>query len=491
MAKAKAASKPKRVSKDGLQATDAFSNMLARIGVGSPSVAEGADYQLTRLSNDYQLMLTLYRNGWIPRRIVDEPAKDMVKAWPKITSKMDPEDTKLFDRCLARTGTKAATLKALKWSRLFGGAGALIVIKGHENKLDTPLDLDTVELGSYCGLIPFDRWSGISPSIHISTDIDDPLMFGLPEAYHVQATAYGGKMFDVHASRVLRFIGPDVPNPEKQAQSEWGISVVEVFYEQMKKLDNMSASIVNLMFRANILAQRDDSLSQMLSGAGSSSLAMQKFWQRMQAQNQLLSNQSTLILPKEGGLESHQYTFGGVADVYSLFQMDTAGAADMTVSWLFGRTATGLGQTNEFDVQYRNDKVAALQDDNLRPALEKLYPVILTSEFGQVPDDIDLDFPAVAALTQREKIELAKSGTESAVTPFTAGVYSQKTTLIRLRHLDEMLELPPSITDEMIEAADDDIKVMGDIDQADHESELAQQQAQEKEIGGKGAQKGQ
>lgn len=484
MAKAKA----KRVSKDGLQANDAVSNILARMGYGSPSVAEGIEYPLVRLSNDYQLMLSLYRNGWIPRRIVDEPAKDMIKAWPKITSDMSPEDMKLFDRCLAKTGTKAGILKAVKWSRLFGGAGALIVIKGHENKLDTPLDLDTVALGSYRGLLPFDRWSGITPNTGVNSDIDQPMAFGLPASYQIHTNQYGGPTFNVHASRVLRFIGPDVPNPEKQAQNEWGISVVEVFYEQMKKLDNMSSSIVNLMFRANILAQRDEQLSQMLSGAGSSQMAMQKFWGRMQAQNQLLSNQSTLILPKEGGLESHQYTFGGVADVYSLFQMDTAGAADMTVSWLFGRTATGLGQTNEFDVQFRNDKVAALQDDNLRPALEKLYPVILTSEFGAVPDDIDLDFPAVAALTQREKIELAKSGTESAVSPFTAGVYSQKTTLIRLRHLDEMLEIPPSITDEMIEAADDEVLPQGDI------LGLGQgEEGQENEVAGKGqsAQKGQ
>jgi hypothetical protein len=143
-------------------------------------------------------------------------------------------------------------------------------------------------------------------------------------------------------------------------------------------------------------------------------------------------------------------------------------------------------------VQFRNDKVAALQDDNLRPALEKLYPVILTSEFGAVPEDIDLDFPAVAALTQKEKIGLAKDGTESAISPFTAGVYSQKTTLIRLRHLDEMLELPPSITDEMIEAADDDIQVMGDLDQADHEDDQLKTQLNSAAEGDKGqsAQKG-
>ena len=37
-----------------------------------------------------------------------------------------------LDRTLARTGTKKAILTTLKWARLFGGAGALIVIDGQE-----------------------------------------------------------------------------------------------------------------------------------------------------------------------------------------------------------------------------------------------------------------------------------------------------------------------------------------------------------------------
>ena len=42
------------------------------------------------------------------------------------------------------------------------------------HRLDEPLDIDTIELGSYKGLIPFDRWVGIYPDTNICTDITRP-----------------------------------------------------------------------------------------------------------------------------------------------------------------------------------------------------------------------------------------------------------------------------------------------------------------------------
>lgn len=481
----------KRVSTEGLHASDSFSNLAARMGVGTPSLAEGSEYPLIRISNDYQLMLSLYRNHWIARRVVETPAQDMVKAWPKITSEMKPEDVSLFDRRLARSGTKQSVLQAMKWARLFGGAGALMVIAGHEDMLDEPLDIESVDPGSYKGLIPFDRWSGISPSTNVSTDYGNPQQFGLPEMYHIQASAYGAKRFNVHASRVLRFIGPDVPTPELQAQLGWGISVIEVIYEELKKRDNMSWSILQLLFRAQILTQKNDEMAQMLSGANMPQASQQRLYRALQAQNHLMSNQSMLFVPKDGGIESHQYTFGGVADVYQQFQLDIAGAAQIPVTRLFGRTLSGLGQSNDADIQVYEDTISQKQHEELRPQLEKLYPVILMSEFGEVPDDLDFDFPSVRTLSEKEKYELAKTGTEAILSGFTAGVYSQQLALQELQKLGEKTDMFTSITPEVIDAADDDVKVMGDLDQAEHDDELAQSaHEQEKELASQSAQKG-
>ena len=70
------------------QIKDYFINVASRSGWGTPSITEATDYELVRLSYDYWLMITLYQNHWICGKIVDVPARDMVKAWPRITSEM-------------------------------------------------------------------------------------------------------------------------------------------------------------------------------------------------------------------------------------------------------------------------------------------------------------------------------------------------------------------------------------------------------------------
>ena len=147
---------------------DYFTNLVARTGYYAPSLAEGSSYEMVRLSNNYWLMLTLYRNHWLARRIVDLPAIDMTRAWPTLITDQTPDNINKFDRTIRKTRTQRTIKQCLKWARLYGGSGALICIKGHEEYLEEPLDLDDVTPGSYLGLIPFDRWVGVYPIGQIS-----------------------------------------------------------------------------------------------------------------------------------------------------------------------------------------------------------------------------------------------------------------------------------------------------------------------------------
>lgn len=449
-------------SRDGLSVGfDYFRNLAARMGYGTPSLAEGTEYEMVRLSNDYWLMLTLYRNHWISRRIVDLPSDDMTKSWCHLTSQLPPDDIQKFDRVVERTFTPLKINQAIKWSRLYGGAGALILVKGHESKLAEPLDLDEVNPGSYLGLIPFDRWSGIWPKGNVAQDIERPLEWGLPEMYEV--TPPGGSVtYDVHTSRILRFTGPEVPKPENQAQLYWGISVLEIVYEELRKRDNASWSILQLLFRAQILAQRNKELAQLLSGVGMSQKALQMFEARMNAQNQLLSNQSMLILGEDGELQSHQFTFSGLAEVYAQFQMDVAGAAEIPVTRLFGRTITGLGQSNDADERIYEEKIAHEQQDKLKLQLTKLYPVICMSVLGEVPDDLDFKFPSVRVLTEEDKSEMTTKASAPIIASYNAGITGRKTTLKELRELSDKTGVFTNITDEQIDKAEEEPELPGE-----------------------------
>src|SRR5580704_14488891 len=78
-----------------MAALDYFTNAAARTGWGTNNLIEATEYEMERLSYDYWLLITLYRNHWISRKIVDVPAIDMVRAWPTLTSEIDPKDLTL------------------------------------------------------------------------------------------------------------------------------------------------------------------------------------------------------------------------------------------------------------------------------------------------------------------------------------------------------------------------------------------------------------
>ena len=64
----------------------------------------------------------------------------------------------------------------------------------------------------------------------------------------------------------------------------------------------------------------------------------------------MMNNNSIQILGENDSFETHQYTFGGIADTYDRFMMDVAGAAETPVTKLFGRSPAGMNATGESDM---------------------------------------------------------------------------------------------------------------------------------------------
>ena len=134
-----------------LYTMDAFQNQMARLGFGQPNLNEGADYPLTRMSQNYNLFTSLYRSSWIVRKIVDVFPSDMVKNWIKFNSSLDPEKISKINSVIRKTKTKEKIKEGLRWARLYGGAAGLILIDGDED-LSEPLDYDAIMLDDYKGL---------------------------------------------------------------------------------------------------------------------------------------------------------------------------------------------------------------------------------------------------------------------------------------------------------------------------------------------------
>lgn len=428
---------------------DAFSNPIARLGYGTQDLLQATQYPLTRMTQNYQLLTSLYRENWIVQNIIETIPGDMVRKWYTIQSNVAPEYIDAMQRMERKVHLRKSLLEGMYWGRLYGGAAGIIMIRGQDD-LTQPLDYELILPGCFLGLMILDRWSGIYPELGQVTDPADP-DFELPEYYTIRDEESGTLISKVHHSRVLRFTGRELPYNEKIVETYWGESELEAIYSELVKRDNVSGNIAALTFRANVNYLETDSLDQML--AVNNAAAQKRFWQTLQAQSVIESNFGTRLVNKGDVMHNTQYTFAGLADVYDRVMMDVAGAAKTPVTKLFGRSPAGMNATGESDMNNYYDYIDGLRENQLRPIMERLLPIMALSAWGTVPDDMDVDFPPLQTPDSSEVADIAEKKTQAILSTYQSDLIDAATAQKELKALGDETGMYNTISDEAIEAA--------------------------------------
>lgn len=321
---------------------DAFSNPLFSLGYGSQSPLEATEYPLTRMTDNYALLNSLYRSNWVVQNVVGLLVDDMLREWYTLKS-ATPEQGKAINTVERSTRLRDRVSTGLKWGRLYGGAAGLILVDGQED-LSRPLDAEAILPGSFRGLYILDRWQGISPDYSLTFEGGELV----PEYYSINDAA-GHTAARVHHSRLVRFVGRELPDLERQAELYWGESEVEALYNDVVAHDNVSANMAALTFQANVNTMEVKGLEQLLSM--SSPDVQRRFWNTMQAQKVLRSNFGMQLVEQGNKISNTQYTFTGLSDVYESMCLNLCGASHYPMTKLFGRSPAGMNATGESDLK--------------------------------------------------------------------------------------------------------------------------------------------
>ncbi len=423
---------------------DAFSNPLFRLGWGSQSPLEATEYPLTRMTDNYALLNSLYRDNWVVQNVVGLMVDDMLREWYALKGSYTPEATNALERVEQETRIRDRINEGLRWGRLYGGAAGLIMIDGQDD-LSKPLDMDMIYPGSFKGLYILDRWQGITPNMNLTFEGGDPV----PESYSI-TDAHGNTVVHVHHSRVVRFTGRDLPYLERVAEMYWGESEVESLYKDVTAHDNVSANMAALTFQANINTMEVKGLEQLFSIG--SSQAQRRFWNVMQAQSVMRSNFGTQLVEQGNQIKNTQYTFTGLQEVYESMCLNLCGASHYPMTKLFGRSPAGMNATGESDLKNYYDYVDSQREAKLRPALQKILPVLCMSAWGFVPDDLDFTFPPLWTPTATETAEIALKKAQAIRDTFQAGLFQADTAMKELKKLEEETGMFGSISDQEIAA---------------------------------------
>lgn len=432
------------------QTLDSFQNFQASLGMGANNQISNSTYGFNPITRTRVQLEWMYRGSWLVGMAVDAPAEDMTRAGVEIESTLTPEDNDALQASLADLQIWAKLSECIKWARLYGGCLGYILIDGQDP--EEPLDIDSIDLGQFKGVMPLDRWM-VNPSMgNLVRDLGNN--YGMPKYYDVMTDGHGTNYWPrIHHSRVLRFIGIDLPHQQRLTENGWGESVVERIYDRLVSYDSASAGAAQLVYKAHLRVMKVENLRGIIAAGGPAMAGLSAQLANMRLTQ---ANEGITLLDTTDEFESQTYTFAGLSDMMLQFGQQIAGALQIPLIRLFGQSPSGLGATGESDLRTYYDHLSKQQELRLRAPIAKVFDVLSMSTLGtRLPQGFKFKFNPLWLVTEKERSDIGAQTTDSIIKGFEAGMVSQQVALKELRQASHGTSLWTNITDEDINAADE------------------------------------
>lgn len=429
---------------------DSFQNLVAQLGYGTQNLASQNSYGFNPITRNHVALEWMYRGSWLVKQIVDAPADDMTRAGLNIESDMEPDDMEAFTKYFQENMIWQRLNSTVKWSRLYGGAVALIMIEGQESS--SPLITERVMPNQFKGLLVLDRWM-IWP--HLTETVTEPGPdFGDPKYYQIVADVRGLPKMKIHHSRLIRIDGVELPYWQTIAENGWSLSVIEPILDRLVAFDSVTQGAAQLAFKAHLRVMRVDGLRELIASGG---MVYQAFLQQMATIRLMQTNEGMTVIDKEDEFQTNTYSFAGLSDLLNQFGQQISGACQIPLTRLFGQSPNGMSATGESDMRNYYDSIKAQQEARLRRPMGVLLDVIHRSKFGRpLPDGFNWSFAPLWQLSEGDKATIAGQVTVFVDQARQGGLIGTETALKELRQSSRTTGYFSNITDDDIKQAKQD-----------------------------------
>lgn len=421
--------------------TDSFNNFTAALGTDSNNQISNSQYTLNPVTRIRQNLELAYRGSWIAAAAVDLPAEDMCRTGISVDG-LDADNHDLIQESISDLGIWASLTEAIKWARLYGGSCAYIMIEGQDPS--TPLNVETIDIGQFRGLMILDRWM-LSPSMpKLITELGPD--FGLPEYYDIIADRSLSYTYTtVHYSRMIRFIGIDLPFQQRIQEMGWGESVLERLYDRLVAYDSCHTGAAQMTYKAHLRTLKIPGLRDIIAMGGD---AMAGVLAQVAMMRQMQSSEGITLLDGEDEFEVQTYTFAGLSEMLKAFGEQISGALQIPMVRLFGQEPGGLSSDGNSALHTYYDNLSKQQELRLRRPLARLLDIIARSTLGEaLPHGTRFRFNTLWQMESTEQASVATSLTNCIISAFNAGLIDAKTAQQELRDTAHTTGLFAGISD--------------------------------------------
>lgn len=363
-----------------------------------------------------------YRSDWIARKIVDIPASDATREWR--TWSGDPKQTEAIVALEEQLGLKRKVMQAMTKARLYGGAALLLGVDGVTD-MSKELVTETVGLETLKFVHVVTKWELTSGPIDWDVESEN---YGKPQYYQRP----GSGLMQVHPSRVVRFVGNELPDPT--LSTGWGDSVLQVVRDAVVAAGSVVSTGASLLQEVKVDVIKIPDLTALISQAD----YLDRLTKRFGLANMAKSLYKILILDKDEEWDRVTMNLAGIPEILQMYLMVASGAADIPCTRMLGQSPAGMSATGESDMRNYYDKVGADQRNVLEPNLQVLDEILVRSATGGFDETIDYDWNSLWQLDDEKKATVAVSQSNAHKVDVDAGIIPPE--VLRDARIGQLLE---------------------------------------------------
>ena len=348
---------------------DGYVNSVLGIGDKQTDVQENWGYQIS--PSEWIDIITagmLYVGSRLVQKIINAPANLATQKWLKVEN----DEDKLILDMLGTLHAKKHFCYALRWGRLYGGAGIMMMINDG-GMINQPVNVNNIEVIE--GLRVFDRteifWDWSSTYQDATNE-----NYGRPEYYNIIPST-GAAPFYVHESRMLIFENDELPNRWKAANMYWGMSALQGIVDTVRKYDHSVKNADLALERMAQTVHKIKDLASTLETEGGEELIRKQI-----ALNDLCrSMRNTLVIDAEDDYQTQNLTLTNVKDIVEVMQINVCAMADIPATVLFGKSPDGMNATGAGDLENYYNMVEGIQEA-YEPNLHRLIRLLQLQKTG-------------------------------------------------------------------------------------------------------------
>ena len=284
-----------------------------------------------------------------------------------------------------------------------------------------------------------------------------------PQSWRVQ-----GK--EVHGSRLLTFVGREVPDLLKPAYSFGGLSLSQMMLPYVQNWLRTRQSVSDLIQAFSVFVLKTN-MAATTTGAGDA------FFDRVQTFNDLRTNLGVLALDKATEeFENISAQLGTLDKLQAQAQEQMASIVSIPLVKFLGITPSGLNASSDGEVRVFYDYIHATQEQLFADRLKRVIGFIQLSEFGEVDPDITFKFEPLWSMSEKEEAEVEKTRAETGQILVDTGVISPHEERKRVAN-DPDTQYPGLDADEMPDLREEEgsgLAVPGEAGEAALESDEAE-----------------